>query len=600
MKLASKKFRIQGIAVFVVLTGLIALFFVLFLDGIIKNTIEDQGSRMMESQIDIGSLSTSLLSQAVDIGSLQIANTDKLDENLLQADRITFDFDGSRALSKKVIIDDMRLEGLLLNQKRKVPAKPYKPAREEFEPEKKPEDDSSTTFGMPLGLDFKNPKDILKNETLETLEVVEKTKNDLKALETKWKAEIDKNFSKKSLAQIEQRIKNVKAKSKNLKDLSAIQSFAEEIEALEKDIQARIDAIHKFQKDLEADIQKAEKLASHIMALPQKDFDRLRKKYSLDLKGGTGLVSKMVSGPLKTKIDKAWEYYKLISPYLKSSSDLKPEPIKTERGQGQFIKFHSSDPYPSFLIRHAKLSMNIWEQDVEGSFQGLTSNPKKYGKPFILNFKGNQNEAFKQFKMKLVLDRTQTEAADFLETRVDSLKIKPVPLGNWATLTQGFADIAGKIDIQNEQSLKGNFAVKVHGASFAQAEEPASEISRILWKVLKPIHRFHIKGVVKGTPDEYTLDIKTNLDKILEKSVRKIFDEKIKKFEADLKKSIAASTALPLSDAEGSLAGLMDSRKILKTEEATSKDLLSQATEKALLGKTPGGDSLLKKFKLPF
>jgi len=57
---------------------------------------------------------------------------------------------------------------------------------------------------------------------------------------------------------------------------------------------------------------------------------------------------------------------------------------------------------------------------------------------------------------------------------------------------------------------------------------------------------------------------------------------------------------LPLSDAEGSVAGLMDFKSILKTEEATSKDLLSQATEKALLGIIPGGDSLLKKFKLPF
>ena len=58
MKPSSKKFRIQGIAVFVVLTGLIGVFFVLFLDAIIKDTIEERGSRMMESQIDVGSLST--------------------------------------------------------------------------------------------------------------------------------------------------------------------------------------------------------------------------------------------------------------------------------------------------------------------------------------------------------------------------------------------------------------------------------------------------------------------------------------------------------------------------------------------------------------
>ena len=598
MTTASKKFRLHGIAIFIVVAGLIGVFFVLFLDGIIKDTIEDQGSRILESQIDVAALTTSILSQSMDIQNLQIANADKLDENLVQIGRMMFDFDGGKALSKKVIIDDMKLEGLLLNQKRKIPAKPYKPTREESE--KESEDKTSTEFGLPQGLDFKNPKDILKNETLETLEVVEKTKAEFKALETKWKSEIDKSFSKQSLAQIKQRIKDLQAKGKNLKDLGAIQSITTDIQTLRKDIQTRINTIQNFKKDLEADILQAKKLASEIKDLPKKDFDRLRKKYSLDLKGGTGLISQMVSGPLKTKIDKAWGYYQQISPYLKSDPNSKPELKKIERGKGQFIKFNSPDPFPDFLIRQAKLSMNVWDQDVEGDFQGLTNDPMLYGKPFTLNFAGNKNEAFRQFKLKLALDRTQVKAADFLETHVDSLKIKPIPLGNWATLTQGLADISGKINIQNEQNVEGGFAIKVHGASFTQAGEGNNEMSRVLGTVLKSISQFYIQGAITGTRDKYTLNIKTDLDEILAKSVRKLFDEKITTFEADLKQSIAASTALPLSEANRSVASLMDFKKILNTQEGTSKDLLNQATKKALLGNIPGSDSLLKKFKLPF
>ena len=240
----------------------------------------------------------------------------------------------------------------------------------------------------------------------------------------------------------------------------------------------------------------------------------MKKKYSLDLKGGTGLVSKMVSGPLKAKIDKAWGYYKQISPYLKSDPDSKPEPKpeKMERGKGQFIKFSSPKPFPDFLIRQAKLSMNVWDQDVMGDFQGLTDNPKVYGKPFTLNLAGSQNEAFKQFKLNLTLDRTKAKTSDFLETTVGSLKIKPIPLGEWATLAQGFADINGKINIQNEQNFKGNFKVKVHGASFSQTGETANEMSRVLGKVLKSINQFYIKGEIGGTPNQYTLNIKTDLD----------------------------------------------------------------------------------------
>jgi len=598
MTTASKKFRFHGIAIFIVVAGLIGVFFVLFLDGIIKDTIEDQGSRIMESQIDVGALSTSILSQSMDIRNLQVANADNLDENLVQIGRMKFDFDGGKALSKKVIIDDMRLEALLLNQKRTVPAKAYKHAHEDPEPKKESEDEFPSMFGIPLELDFKNPKDILKNETLETLEVVKKTKSDLKELKIKWKTQFDQNLSKKSLIQIKQHMKNVKTKSKKLKNFDDIQAFAEELEALQKEIEARVLAIQKMQIDLETDIKQAEKTIDYIASLPQKDFERLRKKYSLDLTGRTGLISEMVSGPLKTRIDKAWGYYKQVSPYLKSSPDSKPETKPMERGKGQNIKFPNSDPFPGFLIRNATLTMNVWEQDVAGNFQGLTSDPKKYGKPFVLKLTGDQNDAFKQFKMKLLLDRTRREAADSLETRVDSLKIKPIPLGKLATLSQGLADISGKIDIQNEQNLNGDFTVKVHGATFAQIKESSNEISRILGNVLKSINQFYIKVIVKGTPDKYTLDIKTDLDEILSKSISNIFDQKIKKFEADLQKLIASKTSAPLSEANGSMNELLDLKKNLNAQESSSKDLLGQASDQPSQGEDPI-ESVIKKL-LPF
>ncbi len=308
----------------------------------------------------------------------------------------------------------------------------------------------------------------------------------------------------------------------------------------------------------------------------------------------------MVSGPLRAKIDKAWEYYRKISPYLKSDSDSDPEPGEIERGKGQTIQFRTLQSVPNFLVRHAKFSINVWDQDVEGNFQGLTDDPRLYGKPFQLNLAGHQNDTFKQFKLKLVLDRTGAQAGDVLETRLDGFKIKPVPLGNWATLTKGQADISGRIEIQNEQNMKGDFKVEVHGATFSQAGKADNEMARMLGQVLKSVNRFYLRGTLSGTPEQYTLSLSTDLDKILAQSVRKLFEDKVKTFERQLKQSIAASTSLPLSEVGGSVAGLMDFRKLLKNNEDLSKNLLSQATGKTLLKKIPGGDSLLKQFKLPF
>ena len=100
----------------------------------------------------------------------------------------------------------------------------------------------------------------------------------MEALKTKWQTQLDQQLSKEGLAQIQQRLKDLQAKSKNLKNPSAIQSVITEIQALQKDIQTRIDTVQNFKKNLEADIRQAKKLASQIKDLPKKDFDRLRKK----------------------------------------------------------------------------------------------------------------------------------------------------------------------------------------------------------------------------------------------------------------------------------------------------------------------------------
>ena len=56
-----KIFRWQGVLAFALLGGLVGAFMILFLDGIIQRGIEEKGSEAAKTQIDIGSLTTSLL-----------------------------------------------------------------------------------------------------------------------------------------------------------------------------------------------------------------------------------------------------------------------------------------------------------------------------------------------------------------------------------------------------------------------------------------------------------------------------------------------------------------------------------------------------------
>lgn len=72
-----KFFRWQGVIAFALIGGAVAVFLILFLDGIIERGIEENGSQAAKTQIDLASLSTSLLSQAASINGLEIADKKK-------------------------------------------------------------------------------------------------------------------------------------------------------------------------------------------------------------------------------------------------------------------------------------------------------------------------------------------------------------------------------------------------------------------------------------------------------------------------------------------------------------------------------------------
>lgn len=603
-----------GLGVFIVITAVIAGFLLFFMDGLIQSTIEEKGSEILEAQIDIGSLVTSLGQQSIDIRSLQVADANNLENNLVEVGTIVVNFDLIQALSKKVILDELVASGIHFNKKRTTPAKPFKarakPGGQSGPKEDPDEDGFGALTGMLDGLNLKSPEDILKSEKLETLEAVEKTREKIKNLQKDWKAKLDKVLGKGGIEQIKGRIDSIKNKARNIsgfKSLGTIQSLTTEIKSIRTDIKGQLDQIKSLKDDLKNEIAQTKKLVADLKNLPQKDWDRLKKKYSLSSRdGGVNLVSSLVTGPLKKKLDRAWSLYKQVSPYLNNDPNGKPEKEEVERGKGQPIQFQQPVSTPNFLIRHALLGFNIFNQEISGELRDFSDNQKIHGKPAVLKLDASKNENFDRFTLDLTLDRTGNTAHDTLTAAIQSFKLKDLDLGNSIGIDRAEVFLKGDIDILGENDLSGNFRLDVNKVSFRYPVKPGDEFSRIAGQVLASVKDFYIAIQITGTLNNYSLRIESDLDQLLNRALRKFFDAKIKEFEIKLKKSIAQATAGPLAETSGSLSGLLDLSKGLNAEGASYKDLLGKATKSSLLGGTKKSAPLnklkdqLKGFKLPF
>jgi uncharacterized protein (TIGR03545 family) len=592
-----KIFRWQGVLAFALIGAGVGVFLMLFLDGMIKRGIEEKGSVAAKTEIDIGSLATSLLAQSVTLASIEVANPDNIMENLIQFESLSLDVDGAQAVSRKIIIDELQAHGIKLNQKRTHPAQLPEGVESAKGTGQDAESTDPTALGLPGlgGLDIKSPEEILKSEKLETLEAGNLAKKTIDDLKTKWGKKFAEDLNPNALEETKQKLAELQNKIKG-GGLTEIPQALKEFQALQKDIQSRVDRITSMKSELEKDIQMAKQQIADLKNLPQKDFQRLKNKYSMNPEGGKNILGSMLEGPLKEKLDKAWKAYKMLSPYLNKGK--KEVEQKYVRGKGIDILFAKASPYPDFLLKHGDLSLILFDTEVKGEVTDLSDNQSVYKKPAKLNFQSEKNEIFDSFALDVTMDKTNPQSKDSLALNIKGLNLKKA---GQAELQGGSATVTGQLTIMDENNIDGNFEAELDNVSLSIPEQKGNELANTIAQSLSSIDQVKISIAISGTLENYQLAIMSNLSEIISKAVKKAFAGKMKGFESSLMSAIQSQTGDVLSGANGSLSGLLGQNKILSDSGSAYGGLLGEAKGGASgLAKPKSGLSLPGGLKLPF
>ena len=588
-----KIFRWQGVLAFVLIGGLVGGFLILFLDGMIERAIEEKGSMAAKTRIDIGSLSTSLFAQSVVLTGIEVANPENNMENLVQFETLSLDLDGAQVVSRKIVIDELQAHGIRLNQKRTHPAQ----LPEAAEPAQGTQQAGATSQNaLPGlgGLSIKSPEEILKSEKLETLEAGNRIKKTIEDLKAKWKNKIETDLNPNALKETKQKLADLQNKVKG-GGLADIANALKDFNTLQKDIQSQISRITSMKSEFEKDLQMAKQQVADLKNLPQKDFERLKNKYSLNPEGSKNILGSLLEGPLKEKLDKAWKAYKMISPYLNRPSS--PAEQEYVRGKGIDILFAKASPYPNFLLKHGNLSLILFDTEVKGEVRDLSDNQKFYGKPAKMNFQSGKNEVFDLFTLNVILDKTGPKSQDILVVNIQGLSLKNT---GRAELKGGLATITGQLTITDENNLHGKFTAELDNVSLSIPEQKGNELANTIAQSLSTIDRINISIGISGTIENYQLDIKSNPAEIISKAVKNAFAGKMKGFESSLMSAIQSKTADSLSGANSSLSGLLGQNKILNDRGSAYGGLLGEAKGGASGLASPKSLSLPGGFKLPF
>ena len=547
-----KWFRWWGILAFLALLIVIIVPWVLFADAMVKYTIERYGTRAVGAKVEIDSADLSLFPAGLKLIGLQVTDPEEPMKNAVEAARISMALDSAMLLRRKVIISEMSLDGVQLNTPRKTSGAIKQTSNKSSSSEQAPAPQTGSGKNrlnelLASQLQMPDVKEILKREDLKTLKLAQSLRNDIQSAEQTWKQKLQQLPDKEKLAQYRRRIKQLKSSKKG--GLQQLLGSATDVIAIEKELEQDLDAIEQALEDFQNQGKGFEKRLNSLAKAPMADIKRLKSKYSLSPQGLANLSALLLGDQIGIWIDRAIAWYHRLEPIIVSSQE--PETVKPVRGRGLDIRFKETDGLPDFLIRRADAAVVLKSSNLSGVVRNITPDQNLLGEPLTFNFSGQNVQKIGSIRLDGAIDfsvpssskSTVNLAAENYPLNQALLSTNP---GLSIELKKALANLDLNATILNN-NISSNLKAGLKSVKLAtDVGQSPNPITSAMAKTLETVKRINATAQIDGTFDDYDIQLKSDLDRVLKRSVQKLVLNEAARFEKKLKKEIYASANTPM------------------------------------------------------
>ncbi len=586
--------RWKGLGAFLGILIVLFIFWFFFVDVFVARIIEKCGTKAVGAKVELDQADVSLFPMGMELKGLQVTNRDKPMRNAVEISRISFSLEPLRLLRRKVIIDEMSLEGVRLDTPRKrsgaiaprsgAPLPGHKSAVKKW---------LRSKVALPA-FEIQDVHKILEQEHLESLDLVQSLRADIEGEKEKWQKRLSSLPGKQKLEEYRSRIQGLKSGTKG--PLGGFLGPATELMAIQKDLKSDIGMIKQAQKDLNQELGNVRQRMDQARKAPFSDIERIRKKYGLSSQGLSN-VTNLLFGPKVGEWSSGLiSWYERLRPFVAQALKEKqgPKVVKPLRGKGVDVRFKEYSPLPDFLIRQAKASVELDAGDLKGQVENITPDQDMLGVPLTFEFSGERMKRISSVKITGALNHVvPSRGKDNIDISVKGYNIRDITLSDrpgWPiTLKSALADLQLRGLLTNDK-IDANLATNLTSVRLITRPEGSSgPLVRAICTALSETSHFAVKADITGTIDEYDIRLSSDLDQVIKAAAGGVLKKQAAVFEADLKKAIFAKVNGPLKDVEGQMGGL----DMIGNELTSRLDLGN-----GLLG-TAGGGKKGRGLKLP-
>lgn len=534
-----------------ILVGIGCVITILFMDRWIERGIEKTGEAIVGAKVEMDGLHFNLFKMFVKWDRLQVTDPKNTMQNIVETGRTAFNIKSSALFKGRLIIEEITLAGVRSGTER---------VYDDALPEKKQAVKESDELGMLDKLKDQLQKEVdqlpvmqissrdltqklnvdslVQMADLKIIGRVDSLKEDLKQTSDQWDRLLNDFHPEDDLKKIQSDMAGIDPKAiKTIPDLIAALGMVRSTQETLQTLKGTVDQKYREAHD---DFDRFAYYPQHIDRWINEDYQRLLQKAKLPDLSAQNIGKRLFGQEMVSRIHTIIDYYRIVQKVI-------PEKKEKAEKEEQPVRLTDQSGWPSFLIENLFLSGQTGPSSdqpgfiMQGEAIGINSQPWVYGKPTLIDLKG-QREDRRSIQIGGMIDHTTSAKRDSIYFALQNIPLQNMAIAETAYLpskiSRGWANVSGFTRIMSNH-FELQFEVNGWDVAFDFGRfEQANDLSRIIQKILSGMSRIEIQTNLLFQNGATDFRLTSNLDQVLSNELRKLSSQALAEAETRIHQRI--------------------------------------------------------------
>ena len=531
--------RWWGIALILIITGVIVGSSYFFTDDWLEEQIEYQASYYNGAKVEIDDFTLSFTGLKIGWQRLQITDPDATMTNLVETGKAEADMAFWPLFFDAVIIENVQLSDARFKTERQTdgamtfPEPEASDATEEDDQEpgliaetaNELTDKVKATAGMKFNTVQSNINvdSLMAKLDLKTVEKIDSVRSSLESKYQSWEERLNSTNVKKDADQLREKVESIDPKK-----IKTPKQFKQALETA-KSVKSKVDSLRDeakaIKRNLESDLKAANNLLGSAQNWIEEDYQRAQSLAKLPDISAQNIGQAIFGETFVNQFTEYLGYARTARSYarkLKSSGEEEDQP---DRGEGRTIAFSDKYEHPSFWIKQIALSGETPNGlALAGNVTDVVTNQPLIDKTTQFKVEGSQENAA-ALVVSGVFDYLSDNQGERFEAIYRDFPLKDVTISKSELLPDQIAAGEGKLsaglDLM-DASLTSNVSFMADQVQFVFPETSGrtDRFQQMIASTVKGADQIEFNAKVSGEPKNLNFKLDSNLDDLFLKNLR--------------------------------------------------------------------------------